>query len=637
MVRFCVACLALVLAASTLTASLVADGAAKRRGPLDLGIQEEPRYAPSLVAIVNQIASAGQARGMQVPAIPGENQTYTAINIEFIDAAAAEKFSNEHAHIITRFDRFVDAFVPADQKIIDEIAKSEDVVWLEIDVQGIVPPPSRPIPTGETPRQLPEEIVRGGFEGLTGSGVIIAICDTGLDFRHPDFITYDENGLPTSRILYFWDTASDCYANGVGQPAPITYPNGAPIGTIYSRDDLTAELRSARSRIPSWDLNGHGTACAGVAAGNGNASNGEHAGVAPQADIIAVRLGTLPMPMINNDYLLGAACEWLDKVAGEQPLVISCSFGAQIGGRDGATITERQLDARFPADRVGRAICFSAGNSGKDRIHAEVQFGGEKAATRLEWESTYQTYLEVYLQTDKLDDLVMGPLGESKLSNLNSFIHPITKQVIVQMTCEGSGGLYLYSKSGDTYVADAYLSAQGLEGLSFADHCYRYGKLIGSPANAASVITIGSYDWNDQFDKHGQVLEINDVFGEPIRIGQLSTYSSPGPQRLGATKPEIVAPGQWHTVPAPRNAYILELDSSGMYQNFNGTSAATPYTAGIIALIFEKKPDLTLGQLRELLTGNLTKDQFTGEVPNPGWGYGKLDVKAIKSMLAAIE
>src|SRR5207344_2328743 len=103
---------------------------------------------------------------------------------------------------------------------------------------------------------------------------------------HPDFIKYDSYGLPTSRLLYFWDTLREYRASDkIGSPAPVTFANGAPIGVVYSRDELTADLRSRQRQINDCDPNGHGTACAGIAAGNGRGANGQYTGVAPEADI----------------------------------------------------------------------------------------------------------------------------------------------------------------------------------------------------------------------------------------------------------------------------------------------------------------------------------------------------------------
>src|SRR5262249_49475210 len=158
-------------------------------------------------------------------------------------------------------------------------------------------------------------IVRGGISGLTGKGVIIAVIDSGLDFRNPDFITYDAAGQPTSRLLYLWDTVGNDYdARGLGSKPPLSYPNGASSATLYTRGQLTAELRSPTPGIPATDINGHGTACAGIAAGNGNNGPGKDyvKGVAPDADIIAVRVGGVKLANgnvsgeLDNIYLLGA-------------------------------------------------------------------------------------------------------------------------------------------------------------------------------------------------------------------------------------------------------------------------------------------------------------------------------------------
>src|SRR5262249_2732564 len=152
-------------------------------------------------------------------------------------------------------------------------------------------------------------------------------------------------GRPTSRLLYLWDTTSSAFdSSGLGSKPPLSYPNGASIGTLYTRDQLTADLRSSSNRIPATDLNGHGTACASIAAGNGNNDRGQNGarrndtiGVAPEADLIAVRIGQAD-ETLENAYLLNSVVGWLDRIAGAQPMVISQSFGGHRGGHDGALI-----------------------------------------------------------------------------------------------------------------------------------------------------------------------------------------------------------------------------------------------------------------------------------------------------------
>jgi subtilisin family serine protease len=86
-------------------------------------------------------------------------------------------------------------------------------------------------------------------EGLAGQGVIIAVVDSGVNYRHPDLIDQ------------MWQS-----------------PGFPKHGYDFSSDD-----------DDPFDHEGHGTSCAGIVAGNGAA--GKATGVAPKGTIMAVRVG----------------------------------------------------------------------------------------------------------------------------------------------------------------------------------------------------------------------------------------------------------------------------------------------------------------------------------------------------------
>src|SRR5262249_2813126 len=159
-----------------------------------------------------------------------------------------------------------------------------------------------------------------------------------VDFRNPEFTFVGEDGKPMSRLLYFWDTIGPFAGEGIGGPGPLLYPNKAPVGVLYTRADLTRGLRSSERRLPDLDTDGHGTACAAIAAGNGQGSGKDYMGVAPGVDLVAVRLAS--GEKVEHEFLLGAVCAWLESVAGDRPLVVTCSFGGHDGGHDGRTIEE---------------------------------------------------------------------------------------------------------------------------------------------------------------------------------------------------------------------------------------------------------------------------------------------------------
>ena len=113
---------------------------------------------------------------------------------------------------------------------------------------------------------------------LTGKGIIVGIVDSGIDIFHPDF--RNEDG--TTRILELWDQ---------------TIPNEEDSsffynrGKIFSREEINQVLIDNDQSFPSRDPSGHGTHVAGIAAGNGRASRGEQKGVAPESELLIVKLG----------------------------------------------------------------------------------------------------------------------------------------------------------------------------------------------------------------------------------------------------------------------------------------------------------------------------------------------------------
>ncbi|HEX7312596.1 MAG TPA: S8 family serine peptidase [Pyrinomonadaceae bacterium] len=627
--------------------------------------QLQPSKAPPFKP-VGARADLMERRGLSTARVPGGGDAvrFSVVNVEFRDAAArraqfpdaGRRSSVPGVHVLTTFERFADLFV-ADSDGYDALVQLAGLVRVEGIGRAEVPPPPDAETSAFISRVTPDDIVRGGRGGMTGRQVVIAVVDTGIDFRHPDFVTYDRAGRPTSRLLYLWDSTTP-HRRGRGSPAPFAYPNGTSIGTLYTRAQLTAELRAGGRNIPATDVNGHGTACAGIAAGNGNGDKAASGlkrksvvGVAPEADIIGVRIGTAGL---ENSYLLNAACEWLDRVAGRAPLVVSGSFGGHSGGHDGQTVRERQLNARFPLNRAGRALVLAAGNEGLDAIHAEAAFGGRESRKLVAWDAVPGAYLAIYFDGADRDDIVIEPDGGQRFEygwDLNPFTGQLSAHTDV---VGGKGGLWLSTRSGRRMKAHLYFLDRR-EG-TFTGGAASPNTLVGAPGTAAHAITVGSYDWNDNFHSGGQTTTLMPACRRrgagappPLEVGKLSCYSSPGPVRFElpgdaarTTKPDIVAPGQWYEssyarIPGQGGVTGWQVDDTNLYAAMNGTSAATPYTAGIVALIFQKKRTLTLSELKSLLTRKATQDTYTDTTPNAAWGSGKLNLPAIDRILAEIK
>lgn len=105
---------------------------------------------------------------------------------------------------------------------------------------------------------------------------------------------------------------------------------------------------------------------------------------------------------------------------------------------------------------------------------------------------------------------------------------------------------------------------------------------ITSPAISPNVITVGACD--DREASHPGDIAVAD-------------FSSVGPTNDGLEKPDILAPG----------VGINSLTNKSFeYKKLSGTSMATPIIAGCIALLYEKNPQLTPSQIKEMIMADAT-------------------------------
>lgn len=82
-------------------------------------------------------------------------------------------------------------------------------------------------------------------------------------------------------------------------------------------------------------------------------------------------------------------------------------------------------------------------------------------------------------------------------------------------------------------------------------------------------------------------------------------------------KPDIVAPG----------VNILSCIPGEKYTLYTGTSMAAPHVTGVIALMLQVNPNLTVDQIENILneTALPLKDEYYTTTPNNGYGYGKVN------------
>jgi subtilisin family serine protease len=81
--------------------------------------------------------------------------------------------------------------------------------------------------------------------------------------------------------------------------------------------------------------------------------------------------------------------------------------------------------------------------------------------------------------------------------------------------------------------------------------------------------------------------------------------------------------GNYVSLAAP-GVDILSTGPGGRTQAFTGTSAATAFVSGAVALLLQQRPNLSLADLRAVLQA--TAKHLGPTAPNPVFGYGLMDV-----------
>lgn len=164
------------------------------------------------------------------------------------------------------------------------------------------------------------------------------------------------------------------------------------------------------------------------------------------------------------------------------------------------------------------------------------------------------------------------------------------------------------------------------------------GHSINDYTSAEEAITPTDYVVKNEWtDLNGNFRDITEQ-GED---GELWLGSSAGPTHDGRRGVDFATPGEvcfaayqpdtwYHNASAN-----LVQGGNGLYGIQNAVSAAAPLSTGIIALMLEANPTLTPTQIKDILQQSSEGDGFTGTVPNPVWGYGKLN--ALKALERAAQ
>ncbi|HWR23204.1 MAG TPA: S8 family peptidase [Feifaniaceae bacterium] len=463
-----------------------------------------------------------------------------------------------------------------------------------------------------------------GF-ALRGNGILIGMIDSGIDYTHPDF----RNPDGTTRIAFLWDQS----ING----AP---PEGFLYGTEYTAAEINAALQADDpfSVVPSRDNLGHGTAVAGIAAGNGRASQGVQVGAAPQATLAVVKLGDIDERATARSTQIMRAIKYLYDKAEQlnMPLAINLSYGTNFGAHDGTSLFEGYISDM--AERGRSVISVATGNEGSAGHH----FSGrvlEDGQVTVEFTTSGQIN-EIFMPVwknfvDSFSYELISPSGRTtgEILPIQSAVNVVLDNVQVNFYF---GQPTHYQLAQENYFmfrgAGGRPIPQGvwtliIRGLDVVDGNFDIWLPTGDAVSSETAFL--QPDTSVTLTIPSTVQNVISVGGYNSLIGNSADFSGRGNTRfIVYPKPDIVAPA----------VAITTARAGGGYDTFTGTSMAAPFVTGAAALMMEwgllqGNDPFLYGQRVKAFLQKGARRELAIAFPNTIWGYGTLCLNNTMNLL----
>lgn len=456
---------------------------------------------------------------------------------------------------------------------------------------------------------------------LTGKGVLIGVIDSGIEYANADF--RQEDGA--TRIRFLWD-----------QTVEGTPPEGYRIGSEFSAEQINEALQQPNrtmrlQKVPSVDSSGHGTAVAGVAAGNGRNSGGRYRGTAPDAELIIVKLGNPGGVGFPRTAELMQAVDYIVQKAEmlQMPVSVNISFGNTYGAHNGTSLPERFLDA---AAQIGRTlISVGTGNEGAEAGHTSgfVREGEEKSVPLGVQERQGAFSLQIWTDyTDVIGVTIKTPSGER--------VGPIREVMGAQRFLTGKTEILLYYGEPSPYSG---LNEIFLEFLPVDDYVNSgEWNIILVPEQIVTgrfeMWLPASYTLNEGtaffYPTEELTLTIPSTASRVLTVAaydadtmSYADFSGRGRKSQNNQKPDLAAPG----------VNVVSVQGEEGYASFTGTSFAAPFASGGAALLMEwgitEKNDLFLygEKAKAFLRRGARELPGYDSWPNNQLGYGALCIR----------
>jgi minor extracellular serine protease Vpr len=468
-------------------------------------------------------------------------------------------------------------------------------------VKAVYPVLTASVPPGESQPDLNTALAMTGADvaqselGLDGTGVRVAVMDTGIDYDHPDLGGCFGSGC---RVVTGWDFVGDAF-------------NADPTSTAYSPTPVP-------DANPD-DCNGHGTHVAGIVGASGNPTTGGARGVAPGVTFGAYRVFGCE-GSTTADIIIAA----MERALNDDMDVLNMSIGSSFQWPQYPTAA-----ASDTLVNAGVSVVASIGNSGANGLYAAGAPGlGKKVIGVASYDNTHIRLLTFTVSPDNtsigyqtMTASPTPPTSGSLPMDRTGTPSSAADACVALPAGSLAGEAALIRRGGCSFKLKA-LNAQAAGAAAVIIYNNAPGRFAGTLVDPATpgVVTVPVVSISDAEGVliNGRIASgpvtmtwtnVEASFPNPTG-GLISSFSSYGLSPDLDVKPDIGAPGG-----LIRSTVPLE---QGGYATISGTSMSSPHVAGGVALLLEARPNTSSQAVRGILQNSADPKLWWG---NPGLGF----------------
>ena len=458
--------------------------------------------------------------------------------------------------------------------------------------------------------------------GLDGSGVTIAIMDSGVDYTLPEL-----GGCfgPSCKVRGGFDLVGNDYNATSTSPAfqPVPHPDGDPLPCDPNFADRQEVLGAGTSD------SGHGTHVAGIAAADGH-GDGQVVGVAPGAKLLAYRVFGCN-GSTDTDVMIHA----MELALADHADVLNMSIGSAFSNwpeSPEAVASDNLVDA-------GMVVVASIGNSGANGGQlwsAGAPGVAHKVIGVASFDNTKATLPSFTVGgTSYGYNRASGSLATVPQSGNGELVFtgtPTTpNDACVAPAAHSLDGKIAFIRRGACGFYNKALNAQNAGAIAVVLYNNAPGALnptvaptpAGSPPVTIPVAAITANDgaaiFAGRVTNHTLTWTDQTVEVPLATAGTISDFSSFGTDAELQLKPDIGGPGGQIYSTWPHQQF-------GGHNSISGTSMAAPHVAGLAALVLQaKNKNITPARVQTLLMNTALPKQLNNPAATglePTWRQG---------------